>query len=368
MGQELWLSERQLSQMQQLDTQFVARSGMEQAVSAGILPGRPFGGVSIAWSHDLDHVINPVSNYSHKRVVAVELQTENGKLLFISVYMPFYDARKREKCLAETIDTLSMVELLIADHPGHLVIIGGDLNTELKGNSPFDTFWRDVTTRNQLTYCSRLASAPDYTYHHASLGQRKHNDHFIVSENLLRTGLVGKYDVLDEGSNLSDHLPIMMKISVPISTSILKPKPSPPAASLKWDKLPKAEISAYTSRLSTNVAVLNSLRRPARPTSCSAGCVCTDETCRYFIQQDYDDLISCIKNADVALPRHKPGVKKDWWTNELSRLKSQSIEIHKLWVAEGKPKQGPTHMEYLRVRSAYKRAIRTAQSGPKLDA
>ena len=173
MGQELWLSEKQLPQMQQLNTQFVARSGMEQAVSAGLLRGRPFGGVSIAWSHDLDHVINPVSNYRHKRVVAVELQTDNDKFLLISVYMPFYDARKREQCLAETIDTLSMIELLIADHPGHLVIIGGDLNTELKGNSPFDALWQDVTTRKQLAYCIGLASAPDYTYHHASLGKKK---------------------------------------------------------------------------------------------------------------------------------------------------------------------------------------------------
>ena len=54
-GQELWLSEKQISTLQQLGTQFVARSGMEDAVSSGILMGRLFGGVNIAWSPHLDH-------------------------------------------------------------------------------------------------------------------------------------------------------------------------------------------------------------------------------------------------------------------------------------------------------------------------
>ena len=92
-----------------------------------------------------------------------------------------------------------------------------------------------------------------------------------------------------------------------------------------------------------------------------------DETCRYFIQQEHDDLIGCIKAADVGLPRHKPGNKKEWWTSELNDLKNQSVDIQKLWIAEGRPRQGATHMECLRVRSTYKRAIRAAQRAPKQD-
>ena len=64
-GQELWLSEKQLPSLRQLGTQFVARSGMEQAVSDGLLVGRPFGGVSISWSPDLNHLIVPLTNFNH---------------------------------------------------------------------------------------------------------------------------------------------------------------------------------------------------------------------------------------------------------------------------------------------------------------
>ena len=60
MAQELWLPERRLSDLSQLGVQFVARSGMDDAFSHGIYNGRPYGGVSIAWSPDMDHLIRPL--------------------------------------------------------------------------------------------------------------------------------------------------------------------------------------------------------------------------------------------------------------------------------------------------------------------
>ena len=88
-AQELWLPENRLSQLCSLGVQFVARSGMEEAVSSGIMRGRPHGGVSIAWSPDMDEYIRPLINYRHKRIVGVELRSEPQSLLFISAYMPF---------------------------------------------------------------------------------------------------------------------------------------------------------------------------------------------------------------------------------------------------------------------------------------
>jgi hypothetical protein len=40
MGQELWLQEKHLSKLSFLETEFTARSGMEEKVSSGILRGR----------------------------------------------------------------------------------------------------------------------------------------------------------------------------------------------------------------------------------------------------------------------------------------------------------------------------------------
>ena len=58
--------------------------------------------------------------------------------------MPFFNASKREQCMTETYDTISMIELLIEEHPQHSIVIGGDLNTDLKNESAFDPLWNQL--------------------------------------------------------------------------------------------------------------------------------------------------------------------------------------------------------------------------------
>ena len=281
--------------------------------------------------------------------------------------MPFYDASNSEKCLAETQDALSMIDLLIENHPFHLIIIGGDLNTELKGESPFDTLWTEMMTRNALASCSPLFSSPGYTYHHETLGHKKLIDHFVLSHTLLNNMTSG-HRILDDGSNLSDHLPIMLQLNVSVSRTAAKPNSTSEEAKLRWKKQCPSDTSAYTERLSVTVDEMITCRGDQTKLICTSNCHCSDESCRYYIQQEYDDLISCLKIADTDLPRHKPGCRKDWWTQELSDLKRQSEDIHKLWKVEGKPRSGLTYSERLRVRSRYKRSIREAQRATRQDA
>ena len=70
---------------------------------------------------------------------------------------------------------------------------------------------------NQFAYCSNHFSLPGYTYHHETLGHKKLNDHFIVSKKIYDDGLMNDHKILEDGNNLSDHLPILMKMSIQIS-------------------------------------------------------------------------------------------------------------------------------------------------------
>ena len=110
---------------------------MEDAISTSVFRGRPFGGVSIAWSPKLNNIVSPLTNFRHKRVVGVEIDSENNKTLIINVYMPFFDSSRREECITETLDAISIVEMMIESHPLHSIVIGGDFNCELKRVSPF---------------------------------------------------------------------------------------------------------------------------------------------------------------------------------------------------------------------------------------
>ena len=110
---------------------------------------------------------------------------------------------------------------------------------------------------------------------------------------------------------------------------------------------------------------MESSQWPLSTSPCQASCHCSETKCHETIQAEYDYLLFCLKTAAAPLPRHKPVVKKDWWTTNLTHLRDQSISIHRRWEALGKPNQGLIHSERLRIRASYKKAIRDAQRAPK---
>ena len=111
----------------------------------------------------------------------------------------------RSECMTETLDAISMIENLIEQHPNHSVIIGGDIKSELVGNSPYDAYWSELMTKFNLASCDPCFSPSTITYRHASF-----NHYFILS--LLEHHLLTDHIILD-GENLSDHLPILMTLS-----------------------------------------------------------------------------------------------------------------------------------------------------------
>ena len=336
---------------------------MEEAVSSGVLRGRPFGGVSICWSEDLNHVITPLTKYKHKRIVAADMKLIDGNVLFISVYMPFLSSRNRARSITETYETIATIETIINDHPQHTFVIGGDLNTELSGSSPFDTLWNNFAVKYQFAYCSNLHGPPGYTYHHATLGQRKLNDHFLVSQKILNEGKCKDHKILDDGENPSDHLPITMSMIVEVQRNDQEQNPEPEReAMLKWTKVNANDRSVYAERL--NISLLSRVSQ-FDAVACGTDCRCDQVACKEWIQREYCEIVDCIKDADSGLPRHRKGKEKDWWTRELTELKSQSVEIQNLWVDEGRPPHGPTQRERLRVRAAYRQAIKKAKNAPK---
>ena len=332
-GQEHWLAEKQLSRLQLLGTQYVARSGMEQAVSGGLLVGRPFGGVSIAWSPNLDHLIRPLSNFVHKRVVGAELNCEDKSVLLLCIYMPFYNASRKSECIAETNDAIAMLDTIIEQHPDHLTILGGDFNSELSGKSPFDPLWRDFFSRHKLACCSSQFPDNSVTYHHKSLDQKKWIDHFVVSPSLLENDL-SNFSILDDGDNFSDHYPIMMKMQISFKPSVQMPQRNSNKRTLNWAKQKASDIDAYTTRLQR---LVDALSEPEVLSQCHATCLCNDDKCKAEAQAEYDALIGCLISADATLQRHKPGIQKEWWTDGLTELKQKSIETHTAWINAGRP-------------------------------
>ena len=151
----------------------------------------------------------------------------------------------------------------------------------------------------------------------------------------------------------------MMELSANLTDQPHNDSPVEKTPSLKWEKCTVEQKDAYTLCLDKRLA-----NSPSLLTGCCTS-HCKDEACISSIQKEFDNLTQQMVQADRVLPRHKPGIQKSWWTEELSSLKSQSIDIYRLWVAEGKPRHGATNSERLRVRAAYRRAMKDCQRKPK---
>ena len=202
-----------------------------------------------------------------------------------------------------------------------------------------------------------MLSGGGYTYFHESLDQKKWNDHFLISRSI--ASATKQHLILESGANVSDHLPLMMELSVSLSVAPERHAENAKTPSLKWEKCSNEHKQAYTNQLSQCL-----LDAPPGLTQCRKS-HCSDQTCLTSIQQEHDALIGLMKKADKVLPRHKPGVQKSWWTDELTDLKNQNIEIHRLWQLEGKPHHGRVNDERLRVKAAYRRALKTSRRAPQ---
>jgi hypothetical protein len=170
--------------------------------------------------------------------------------VIFSSYMPFYDSSKRVECTQECVDAISMIETILDEHPQHHIIIGGDFNTELKGQSPFDPYWKDLMERYNLLCCDSLSkNSVAYTYSHPTLPIGKWNDHFLVDK-----GLWSETDnnrILDEGDNTSDHLPIALDLELSLPTKMPSTLSAIKPPTLKWEKCTEEDKERYSDHLSS---------------------------------------------------------------------------------------------------------------------
>ena len=163
--------------------------------------------------------------------------------------MPFFNASSRDQSMSEAIDAISVIELLIEEHQNHEIIIGGDLNTKLKGESAFDPLWFELMDKNSFAYCDRFISSPQHTYNHESLSQKKFLDHFVVSESLISQNLIFDHQILEDGDNVSDHLPLLMRTTLKVQPNLSGQIDSSRRPTLNWKKVPNSKRAEYASRL-----------------------------------------------------------------------------------------------------------------------
>ena len=208
--QETWLLSHDVSIFDNLNEHFLSFS--ISAVDSGeLLTGRPFGGLSILWRKSIDNMCR-VLNFEDKRLLGLQITTEERNLIAINVYLPYYCADNIDDYLfyigklSSIFETIETCDFLVL----------GDFNASIGGM--FYEKWLKVC-EDYGTTLSDVALLPDSSFTHVNHGSltRAWIDHCLSSQTVHNsiTEVCVKYEC--QGS---DHLPLVITMNygaLPIS-------------------------------------------------------------------------------------------------------------------------------------------------------
>jgi len=337
------------------NVQVFGSSGME---TSELLIGRPYGGCAILLSDRLNYTFTPIS--VSKRCYAGILELPNNvKVLIYNIYMPCdtnHDHNNNEEyacVLAEFINVCN-------NHTDvNYTVLAGDFNTDLsRVNALHTRELLNFMNGNSMAACIRQGcSDVKHTYENIHTGVLSTLDHFLISENLLQYVL--EYRSIHEGESLSDHCPVLLRLSldtVHVSLSNDKqyvPKPS-------WRKASHQNISDYQSVLSS---ILDTVHVPLNVLQCK------DFHCSIHyddIDMYYNNLVNaCITATDRCIPHTRRRGRAGW--NEYVRSnRSDSMFWHNIWLQCGRPQCGIVANIRRTTRAKYHRAVKELKSQENL--
>ena len=333
-------------------------SGMKNIHNTSILTGRPYGGTGFLFNRDFAPFLQPMLHYENERVSVMKLLDIDFTILIINVYFPFRQNTDEHK--VQYLEVLGTVENIILSNPTAAFIITGDLNYDIYDDRQvMSTTIRQFLSNYNLICTHELDSSfthgSSYTRSCLKSGTYSLLDYIFFSSSLRNR--VKRCGIHYDGRNPSDHFPISMQIDVvPMVTGDIGNSNSNTGdGKVKWSSMSKEDLVMYSNTMGE---MLDSLVVPTDIIHGDKLCFCEHHV--FQITNYYHSLISVLEVADSLLPRKSPHGKrgKDFWTDNLSQLKRESVDAYDAWTADGRPTSGPSYEHKKDVHYRYKTELR----------
>src|ERR1043165_708768 len=336
--QESWATVTNLAKLRNFnkDYTFYGMSAMEKTLSAGVLKGRPFGGVGILLKTIFCKEV--IRQEIHERFVVLVLKN----IIIISLYLPCCSAKNREDIITEVFENLKQIT---QPYTSHHIICAGDYNSDLV--SPNASLLRDYLNDLRLVQNSNVLNTDSvkYTYANEALNHFSYIDHILVSKSIVSK--IIKYEVIDNAINLSDHFPVLCVFKLDYrevfqmgtnSKSYVKNTETNDnlETRIRWDH---ANIAAYHDYTYYRFAdIWDDLRNNDSVNIHSNLLTGTQASIDNF----YTTIVTILTEASKkCIPQKRKSCYKFWWDREAQEIKDESIKTHKLWIKNGRPRQGP---------------------------
>ena len=336
-------------------------SAMKESTSKKVLKGRPYGGTGFLWNKKFAKCIHPRIDLKHERVTVLEIFDKRFNILCINVYMPYLDTSKLHEQMRSYNETIGFIEYVMASHIGYKFILLGDFNCNIYNNShPFTPIVRDMMSRHDLMCSFDLCHNVDVGNLFTRSSPSANGDvnsllDFILISSELRN-YVSNVTINHFSDNLSDHLPVTADFDLVLSDLIDRKQNYRPA-SINWANLNSDVISQYADNMEEN---LGKIEIPFHDLlHGNHGCDSNDHI--FAIERYFNDIVTAISDADKCIPRSRPGISKDFWNDELTKLKNASLDASILWRDSGRPSSGLVFNMKKEAHYRYKCAVRRAR-------
>ena len=207
--QELMISKQDCHILNTCHCDYVGYGVSPYDASAGVLSGRPYGGVGFTWKSTLDECIYVIQT-DYDWTCCIQISSANKDMYVINVYLPYDCTDNREIY----IDYLSNIVVFTSGINNTWITIVRDFNADISQISPFGSILHDFCIENAFTISDQeylLADA--YTYVSSPWGTTSWLDHVICTADAL--ACISSMEVLYNCIH-SDHHPLLFRLDCDI--------------------------------------------------------------------------------------------------------------------------------------------------------
>lgn len=354
--QETWLLPYDINVLGDIDVNFSYTGKSAVDLTAGLLRGRPHGGVAILWRKSAFRNVTVVKCRS-ERIVAIKIVTGAGReMLVMCVYMP----TDLTVNLPEFTQCLGEMNAIIQDNNIEVVFMLGDFNAH--PNTPFCSELLDFCKDNNWI-CADLVklgmSSETYTFQSEAHGCKRWLDHCVVTESAWQS--VVNIKVCND-VYWSDHFPLQVNCNLDVIKAKIEIN-SYVFNNIVWGVRELEEIKQYHDICNNN---FKDIMFPDELHEC-ADSMCQNLQHRSVIDNLYNNIVNILSHASES--SHSPTVRKPanvkcvhGWNKHVRDAHRQARLDYQVYVLAGKPADGPLFNKMCESRRVFKARLKYCQN------
>jgi len=358
--QETWLMEHELTILSQIHSEFHGKGLSSMQSDAGILTGRPFGGLAFLWRKSIGQSVKIIS-YDDCRLLGLELAMTDTKLLFLNIYMPCSSSNNIEEfsLYLNKIDSI----VTTADTVSSMIL--GDFNANLRMDD--SGVINHLFGKRLLTFCEGnnllcsdyqlLDKEKSYSFVSHAHGSTSWLDHCLTTYNMHHM-IRDMY--IDYSFITSDHLPMFITLNADLAKTPFSVPYQTTRSRVNWNKLSDEDIDMYKCR--TN-ELLSKIKLDLDVVLCE-DLSCKDPVHTCSISKMYNSITDALLSASSSLQvssidktSQVPG-----WNEWCSALHREARDAFLHWRSNSSPRSGAIYDTMRMKRAHFKLALRKCKA------